>query len=84
MPGGRPKGSKNKRTLLQEEHRANGELPVDFMLRLMRDKTLQTNVRLDCAKAVAPYVHPRLNAVEHTGEDGGPLQVIFDQRDQDI
>jgi hypothetical protein len=25
------------------------------------------------AKDAAPYMHPRLAAVEHTGEDGGPI-----------
>lgn len=29
----------------------------------------------DCASDAAPYIHPRLAAVEHTGKDGGPVQV---------
>jgi hypothetical protein len=52
-----------------------GELPVDYMLRVMRDRTVDNGRRDDMAKAVAPYVHPKLAAVEHTGKDGGPLQV---------
>ena len=23
---------------------------------------------------IAPYIHPRLSAIEHTGKDGAPLQ----------
>lgn len=29
------------------------------------------------AKDAAPYVHPRLNAIQHTGKDGEPIQVSF-------
>jgi len=38
-PGsGRKKGSRNKRTLaLQTEIAASGEIPLDYMLRVMRD-----------------------------------------------
>lgn len=28
----------------------------------------------DAARDAAPYIHPRLAAVEHTGKDGGPVQ----------
>jgi hypothetical protein len=45
------------------------------------DKTLANEARiklLNMAAAVgrhaAPYVHPRLSAIEHTGKDGAPLQ----------
>ena len=36
------------------------ELPLDFMLRLMRDPDVDQAVRLDCAKSAAPYLHARL------------------------
>lgn len=29
------------------------------------------------AKEAAPYVHPRLAAVEHKGQDGGPIQITI-------
>lgn len=45
------------------------------MLKLMRDSALDRDTRLDAAKAAAPYVHPKLNAVEFTGPNGGPVQV---------
>jgi hypothetical protein len=28
----------------------------------------------ECAKDAAPYVHPRLQAVQHSGPGGGPIQ----------
>ncbi|WP_332823273.1 hypothetical protein [Stutzerimonas kunmingensis] len=38
------------------------------MLQIMRDEAADEAKRLDAAKAAAPYVHPRLAAVEHSGE----------------
>jgi hypothetical protein len=64
---------------LQEASSAGGELPKGFMLRIMRDESQPLPLRADMAKAVAPYCHPRLNAIEHTGEDGGPLIVILNE-----
>lgn len=36
----------------------------------------------DAARDAAPYVHPRLAAVTHTGKDGGPItfQTIYEER----
>ena len=32
------------------------------------------NMAATIARHAAPYVHPRLSAIEHTGKDGAPLQ----------
>ncbi|MDP3621696.1 MAG: hypothetical protein Q8R65_07240 [Polynucleobacter sp.] len=32
------------------------------------------NMAATIAKHAAPYIHPRLSAIEHTGRDGAPLQ----------
>jgi hypothetical protein len=29
----------------------------------------------DCARDAAPYVHPRLQAIQHMGEGGGPIEI---------
>jgi hypothetical protein len=43
------------------------------------------DARLDAAKAAAPYVHPKLAQIAHTGEDGGPLQIeLVRLTDKDI
>ncbi len=34
----------------------------------MRDETLPLGARLEAAKVAAPYLHPRLAQIEHTGE----------------
>jgi hypothetical protein len=72
--GGRQKGVPNKATAAKvQEIAASGETPLDYMLRIMRDDSRPVDMRIDCAKAAAPYVHPKLSAVEHTGKDGEPL-----------
>ena len=62
---GRKKGSTNRFSIeLMERAKAAGDLPVDFLLKLMRDETLDTRTRLDAAKAAAPYVHHKLSAMK--------------------
>lgn len=66
--GGRVKGVPNKATAAKvAEIAASGLTPVDFMLTIMRDEAKPIEDRLDAAKAVAPYVHPKLAAIEHSG-----------------
>jgi len=31
------------------------------------------------AKDAAPYIHPKLSSIEHSGPDGGPIHTITDQ-----
>jgi hypothetical protein len=64
---GRPPGSLNKRTrALLEAAEAGGEMPLDFLLRLMRDPRAPRAKRLEAAKAAAPFCHPKLNAIDAT------------------
>lgn len=76
-PGaGRPKGSTNKRNaLLAEAVAQSGITPLEFMLEVMRNPEKDLDIRLDAAKAAAPYVHARLASIEYTGKDGGPIEV---------
>ena len=55
---------------------ASGLAPLDYLLAVMRDESNPTQVRLDAAKAAAPYVHPRLAAIEHRGKGGTPTDTI--------
>ena len=72
--GGRQKGTPNKASIaLAAEIAASGETPLNYMLRIMRDQTAEHTRRDDMAKASAPYVHPKLAAIEHTGKDGKDL-----------
>jgi hypothetical protein len=63
--GGRQKGARNRAT---EEARAaaaaTGVLPLDYMLGIMRDPTADHKRRDAMAMAAAPYLHPRLTAID--------------------
>lgn len=69
---GRKKGALTKRTQeVAAQALADGLTPLDYMLQVMRDPAEDRAVRLDAAKAAAPYVHPRLSSVDHKGNDDG-------------
>jgi hypothetical protein len=77
---GRKKGSRNKRTSeLQARIRATGMDPLAFMIAVMRNAKAPLEMRFEAARSAAPYVHPRLTAVEHSGADGGAVQVDVKQ-----
>ena len=72
---GRKKGMPNKVTAaLRAKLMAEGIAPLVFMLQVMRDEHQDLAVRLEMAKAAAPYLHPRLQAVEHSRTDGDSIQ----------
>jgi Family of unknown function (DUF5681) len=72
-PRGRPRGSLNKRTrTLLEAAKAGGEMPLDFLLRLMRDPQSPIARRLEAARAAAPFLHPKLCAVEPKPSPAAP------------
>lgn len=76
--GGRIKGVPNKATAEKAAKvEASGLTPLDYMLTVMRDETNPKDMRLDAANKAAPYVHPKLANVEHTGPNGGPVAMMF-------
>lgn len=70
-PGaGRKPGGANKATKEAYERAASsGELPLDYLLRVMRDENTDEGKRIDCAKAAAPYIHPKRAPVDGDGND---------------
>lgn len=74
--GGRKKGVPNKATAAKAvEIAASGLTPLEYMLDVMRNPGLDCEIRMEAAKAAAPYVHPKLAQVEHTGKDGGAIEM---------
>jgi hypothetical protein len=81
--GGRKKGTKNKATAEREAGlaqiaataKAEGITPLEVMLGAMRHawEAEDKDAAARYAKDAAPYMHPRLAAVEHTGKDGKDL-----------
>ena len=77
--GGRKKGTPNKANAQrQADIAASGLTPLDFLITRMRDEDAEMSERIACAKAAAPYVHPRLLATTLAGPDGGNLKVEVD------
>lgn len=75
---GRPAGAVTRRTReVAERALATGLTPLDYMLTILRDEAKPDDLRFEAAKAAAPYVHPKLASVQHTGEDGGPMKIVI-------
>lgn len=72
---GRKPGVPNKSNAeMAAEIAATGETPLQYMLRVMRDPSVDHQRRDDMAKAAAPYSHSKLASTELSGKDG-PLTV---------
>jgi hypothetical protein len=76
-PGaGRPRGAASRANEeVRQEAAATGELPLAYMLRIMRDPSQPVGRRDDMAKAAAPFCHSRLSSVEHSGEISRPTVI---------
>lgn len=74
---GRKKGVPNKRTAeVQKAVEESGETPLQYLLKRMRDLNADPRDRMTAAISAAPYVHAKLAAVEVTGKDGGPIELL--------
>src|SRR5262249_35189805 len=51
------------------------ELPLAYMLRIMRDPSQPVGRRDEMAKAAAPFCPSRLSSVEHSGEISRPTVI---------
>lgn len=75
--GGRQKGTPNKALAAREAQlAASGLLPLDYMLGILRDESQSDDKRAWAAEKAAPYVHPKLASVEHSGKDGGAIKTV--------
>lgn len=63
--GGRQKGTRNRATAeARAAAAATGALPLDYMLSVMRDPAAEHRRRDAMAMAAAPYLHPKLSAID--------------------
>jgi hypothetical protein len=63
--GGRQRGARNRATAdARAAAEATGILPLDYMLSVMRDCTADAKRRDVMAISAAPYLHPKISAVE--------------------
>ncbi len=83
--GGRKRGTPNRATAaLAAAVAASGETPLAYLLSVMRDPQVAPELRLEAAKAAAPFVHPRLSAVSVQTQiddrrDAETRRVLIDQ-----
>lgn len=78
--GGRQKGTPNKPKQALIEMMAErwpGYHPVMAMADIANDDSVDLETRFAAHREVAQYVEPKRKAVEHTGPDGGPVQVAW-------
>lgn len=72
---GNKKGAKRQITEEALRRAGDGETPLEYMLRVMRDGDEPNERRDKMAIGAAPYVHAK--GVEVTGGDGGPIEQLF-------
>jgi hypothetical protein len=76
---GRPKGAATKRSrAIADKAASEGLTPLEVMLTAMREhaKENRWDDAASIAKDAAPYMHPRLASMQHTGRGGGPIQTM--------
>ena len=70
-PDGRPKGSRNYKTLVFEERLESLKCdPVQVLANICNDENEETNLRLTAAKELVGYIYPKRKAIEleHKGD----------------
>lgn len=75
---GRPKGAKAVVTQEAIRKAGEGETPLEYMLRVMRDEDQATDRRDKMAIGAAPYMHAK--AMEVSGPEGGPIELAGIER----
>ncbi len=71
---GRKKGAATRMNEKAREKAAEaGIMPLDYMLSVLRDEARKPDDRMDAAKAAAPYLHAKLQSVEHKGNPDAPV-----------
>jgi hypothetical protein len=82
---GRKKGSPtrktSKTTALAEQAAGEGPLPLEVMLKVMRDHFVaqRFDAAASVAKDCAPYLHPKLNSTTISSPDGGPVRLEVEE-----
>lgn len=69
-PGaGRKPGGRNQRSReIADRAAAEGITPLEYMLQVLRDPDAPEERKAWAAEKAAPYMHPRLAAIDHSGD----------------
>lgn len=83
--GRKPGAATQKTRAIADAAAAEGVTPLEFMLEMMRRPTVHDDPKIqsvreqmafEAAKAAAPYMHPRLAAIQHSGETRSTVQIV--------
>lgn len=77
--GGRPKGSKTKKTQeIALKAAEEGITPIEVMLKAMRKhvEADRWDEAASIAKDAAPYIHPKLSSISHGSDPESPLAIL--------
>lgn len=73
---GRPRGATTRKTReIADKAASKGITPLEYMLKVLRDPKSTRAEKAWAAEKAAPYLHPKLSTIEHSGKDGGPIKV---------
>lgn len=83
--GGKREGA-GRKPKARAQPTEDGVMPIDFLLATMRGKKYENGelvddneiplaIRLDAGKAAAPYLYPRLSAIDSTIDVDGKLHI---------
>jgi len=75
---GRKVGAATRKTREAADAAADeGLTPLEYMLQILRNEQADIKDRMWAAEKAAPYVHPKLANVEHSGKGGGDIGFVF-------
>lgn len=76
---GRPRGAASQRSkAIADRASTEGLTPLEVMLKAMRRHAEKDewDEASAIAKDAAPYMHPRLASMQHSGPNGGPIPTV--------
>jgi hypothetical protein len=75
---GRPVGATTRKTReIAERAAKDGLTPLEYFMTILRNEKAPDAERFAAAKEAAPYIHPKLAAVQHSGDKDSPLQIVI-------
>ena len=84
--GGRPKGSKNKKTLRQELADKGGLTPAELLYSIMNDENANIGQRMKAAEKLLDFTEAKLSSIEvHTDENhAAPFNIFLNTNPEEV
>ena len=84
--GGRPKGSKNRKTLRDELANKGGLSPAELLYSVMNDENANMGQRMKAAEKLMDFTEAKLSSVEvHTDDDhAAPFNIFLNTTPEEV